>query len=255
MRAIAIIPVRFDSERLPGKPILEEAREVTGKYIVQHVYERVAMAESVSEVIVATDDVRIVRAVEQFGGRVRMTSPDHRSGTDRIAEVAAERECSIVVNVQGDEPEITPEQVDAVTQLLRDDPHASMGTLAHRITDTATFNDPAAVKVVVDADGCALYFSRSPIPYVRGDAEEWLRRSGGGALKHLGVYSFRRDFLLRYAALPPSELEGAEKLEQLRALEAGFRIRVALTDTPCLGIDTPADLRRWLDKFRTPAPG
>ncbi len=249
MQAIAIIPARYASERLPGKPVLEEARDVTGKYIIQHVYERACRAETIREVVVATDDVRIAKVVEGFGGRVQMTSPEHRSGTDRIAEVAAGMECAVVVNVQGDEPEISPRQIDVVAGLLQEDEDAVMGTLAHEIPDRETCADPGAVKVVVDANGYALYFSRAAIPFVRGDAEKWFRENPRTVLKHLGIYSYRRDFLLRFAEMEPSALETAEKLEQLRALEAGYRIKVARTDSPGLGIDTPADLRRWLDKF------
>ena len=249
MNVTAIIPARYESTRLPGKPILEVARQVTGKYIVQHVYDRVSRAPSVSRVIVATDDRRIFDVVKAFGGEARMTSPRHSSGTDRIAEVARTLDATVIVNVQGDEPQIEPGQVEQVVGLLSGDDEAVMGTLAHPIADEATWRDPNAVKVVVDERGRALYFSRSPIPYVR-DARDWLRDTPVRPLRHMGIYSFRRDFLLRFAAMPPCALEMAEKLEQLRALSAGYRIRVGVTDRPCLGIDTPEDFEAWLALYR-----
>ncbi len=251
MKAVVIIPARYGSTRLPGKPILEVARQVTGRYIVQHVYERAARAPSVSKVIVATDDRRIAEVVEGFGGEARMTSPEHRSGTDRIAEVARELDASIIVNVQGDEPQIEPEQVERVVQLLLEDEEPVMGTLAHPIEDEETWRDPNAVKVVLDEHGYALYFSRSPIPFVR-DCENWLRDSPVQPLRHIGIYSFRRDFLLRYARMPASPLEKAEKLEQLRVLSAGYKIKVAITDKACMGIDTPEDLENWLASYSHP---
>jgi 3-deoxy-manno-octulosonate cytidylyltransferase (CMP-KDO synthetase) len=249
-RAVVIIPARFGSTRLPGKPVLEVAREVTGKYIIQHVYERAARAPSVERVIVATDNQRIADVVTEFGGEARMTSSEHRSGTDRIAEVAAALDAPIVVNVQGDEPEIRPEQVEQVIQVLVEEPDAAMGALAHPIETVEEWHDPNVVKVVLDAHGCALYFSRSPIPFLRDYAGP-LPQAPAALLHHLGIYSYRRDFLLRYASLPRSPLEEAEKLEQLRALGAGYRIRVAVTPYASIGIDTPADLKAWLDKHRT----
>jgi len=253
--ATVVIPARYASSRLPGKPILEVARQVTGRYIVQHVYERAARAPSVSRVIVATDDPRIVEAVEGFGGRAIITSGEHRCGTDRVAEVARTLASPIIVNVQGDEPDIEPQQVEQVICILAEDERADMGTLACPIADEATWRDPNAVKVVLDERGYALYFSRSPLPFVR-DSKDWLRDSPVTPLRHLGIYSFRREFLLRYAAMPPCPLELAEKLEQLRALSAGHKIKVAITDKACLGIDTPEDLEHWLARYRQgPARG
>ncbi len=249
MDAVVIIPARYESTRLPGKPIIEAAREATGKYIIQHVYERAAQAPSVSQVIVATDDERIADAVRGFGGEARMTRADHQSGTDRIAEVAADLSADIVVNVQGDEPGIRPEQVEQVIELLRGDDSAVMGTLAHPIESEAEWRDPNAVKVVVDVDGCALYFSRSPIPFAR-DAGGWDADGPVRPLKHLGIYSYVRSFLLSYSQMPPAPLEQAEQLEQLRALSAGCRIKVGVTPHRCIGIDTPADLERWLATYR-----
>jgi 3-deoxy-manno-octulosonate cytidylyltransferase (CMP-KDO synthetase) len=252
LKAVVIIPARYASVRLPGKPIIELARKVTGKYIIQHVYERAAQAPSVADVIVATDDERILRAVKDFGGKARMTRADHKSGTDRIAEVARDLRVPIIVNVQGDEPQIEPEQVEQVIQLLAEDRKAVMGTLAHPITEERMWRDPNAVKVVVDRNGCALYFSRSPIPYVR-DSDDWMSDTPVRPLKHLGIYSYRRAFLLKYATMPQSPLEVAEKLEQLRALSAGFRIKVGITNRSPIGIDTPEDLNRWLSLWRQQA--
>ncbi|MCK4282681.1 MAG: 3-deoxy-manno-octulosonate cytidylyltransferase [Candidatus Brocadiae bacterium] len=249
MKAAVIIPARYGSTRLPGKPILEVAREVTGKYVIQHVYERAAQAASVQDVIVATDDERIVAAVRAFGGEARMTDTRHQSGTDRIAQVAADLDVPIVVNVQGDEPEIRPEQIEQVIALLADDEAAVMGTLAHPIRSEEEWRDPNVVKVALGGNGCALYFSRSPIPYPR-DSGGRLEGAPVELLRHLGIYSYRREFLLQYAQLPPAPVETAERLEQLRALSAGYRIRVGVTPYPCIGIDTPDDLEAWLRKYR-----
>jgi 3-deoxy-manno-octulosonate cytidylyltransferase (CMP-KDO synthetase) len=249
VKAAVVIPARYDSRRLPGKPILEEARRVTGKYIVQHVCDRAAEAPSADCVIVATDDRRIAEAVAGFGGEARMTDPAHRSGTDRVAEVAADLDHAIVVNVQGDEPEILPEQVEQVIGLLRDNEEAVVSTLACPIESEEEWRDPNVVKVVLDADGCALYFSRSPVPYLR-DYSGPLGEAPARPLRHLGIYGYRREFLLGYAQLPPSPLEEAEKLEQLRALGAGYRIRVGITSHRGIGIDTEQDLEVWLDAYR-----
>ncbi|MCK4373960.1 MAG: 3-deoxy-manno-octulosonate cytidylyltransferase, partial [Candidatus Brocadiae bacterium] len=200
-------------------------------------------------VIVATDDRRICEAVRGFGGEARMTDADHRSGTDRIAEVARSLRTPIVVNVQGDEPQIHPEQITQVIGLLEGDAEAVMGTLAHEVASEQEWKDPDAVKVVTDSRGYALYFSRSPIPHVRGSTD-WMREAPLPALKHLGIYSYRREFLLRYPSLPPAPLEEAEKLEQLRALWHGYRIKVGTTPHRCIGIDTPEDLERWLALYR-----
>jgi 3-deoxy-manno-octulosonate cytidylyltransferase (CMP-KDO synthetase) len=244
-RAAVVIPARYASSRLPGKPILERVRRATGKYLIQHVYERVRQAASIDTVVVATDDRRILEAVQQFGGIARMTSPAHRSGTDRVAEVAEAMDHPVVVNVQGDEPEILPEQVDQVVALLAADETASMATLACPIHDVVHWRDPNAVKAVVDSAGNALYFSRSPIPYMR-DVDGLPEDAPARPLHHLGIYAYRRDFLLAYADLPASPLEQAEKLEQLRALDAGHRIKVGVTEHMPCGIDTPEDLEAWL---------
>jgi 3-deoxy-manno-octulosonate cytidylyltransferase (CMP-KDO synthetase) len=235
MRVVGLIPARFASKRFPGKALAD----LLGKPLLQHVVERAGRARSLSEVIVATDDARIADAVRGFGGKVQMTAPAHPSGTDRIAEVARDVACDLVVNIQGDEPLIDPADIDAAAAPLLADPALPMGTLACPL-DLKQAADPNAVKVVVGIDGCALYFSRAPIPYLRDG-------HGGGAspyLLHIGLYVYRRETLLRLAGLAPTPLEERERLEQLRALEHGIRIRVVRTDRPSLGVDTPEDLER-----------
>lgn len=232
MKAAAIIPARYASTRLPGKALLE----IAGRPMIEHVYMRALEARGLDEVWVATDDERIRDAVLAFGGRVRLTRPDHPSGTDRIAEVAAGVDAEIVVNVQGDEPMLDPAVIEAVLEPLREDPALPMSTCAVEIRDPHLLHDPAAVKVVFGRDGHALYFSRLPIPY--------FRTGSGPYYKHLGIYGYRRTFLLHYPTLPQTPLERAESLEQLRALEHGYRIRVVLTDREAIGVDTPDDLER-----------
>jgi 3-deoxy-manno-octulosonate cytidylyltransferase (CMP-KDO synthetase) len=230
---VAIIPARFESSRLPGKPLLD----IGGRTMIEHVYRRAADAQGVDAVVVATDDQRIAEAVEAFGGIARMTRPTHRTGTDRIAEVAAELTCDVVVNVQGDEPLIAPAMISAVVAPLRADRTVVMTTARRRATDPDELRNPHVVKVVTDATGDALYFSRSPIPHGAG-------AGGTAAFVHVGLYAFRRDFLLRYAALPQTPLEVAESLEQLRALEHGYRIRTVVTEHHSIGVDTLHDLER-----------
>jgi 3-deoxy-manno-octulosonate cytidylyltransferase (CMP-KDO synthetase) len=229
--AIAIIPARYGSTRLPGKALLD----IEGKPLIRRVYERVIGASRVSRVIVATDDPRIAEAVAAFGGEVVMTSPLHRSGTDRVAEAAVIAGGDIVVNVQGDEPFIEPEVIDLVVRRVVEDQEISCSTAASPICDEAVWRDPNAVKVVTDLRGRALYFSRSPLPF-------WRDSGFGGAFLHIGIYCFRREFLLRYASLEPTPLERAEKLEQLRMIEHGWSIGVVETDHGSIGVDTEADL-------------
>jgi 3-deoxy-manno-octulosonate cytidylyltransferase (CMP-KDO synthetase) len=229
---VAIVPARYQSSRLPGKPLLE----IGGRTMIEHVYRRAAEAEAVDAVVVATDDQRIVDAVEAFGGIARMTRSTHRTGTDRIAEVAAELTCDIVVNVQGDEPLIDPSMITAVVAPLRNDTSIVMTTARRKLTDPDDFRNQHVVKVVADPNGDALYFSRAPIPF-GGD-------TAVAAYVHVGLYAFRRDFLLRFAALPQTPLEVGESLEQLRALEHGYRIRTVVTEHHSIGIDTPQDLER-----------
>jgi 3-deoxy-manno-octulosonate cytidylyltransferase (CMP-KDO synthetase) len=265
-RAVAIIPARYDSTRFAGKA-LALLRE---KPLIQHVYENVKHAGLIDSVLVATDDKRIYKAVEDFGGRAVMTSAAHASGTDRIAEAARDIECDFVVNIQGDEPFIMPQMVDDVVTLLSGDDRASIGTLAKRISDVKEVLSPDVVKVVLDGEGFALYFSRSPIPYVR---DEWRLfpspPPGKGSIsfelkpsedsqkrhhffKHIGIYGYRRESLMRFSALGSTMLEVTERLEQLRALVCGMRIKVKETDYDTLGIDTPDDLRKgeeWLNTY------
>lgn len=204
--------------------------------MLQHVFERASQARYVHNVIVATDDQRIMEAARAFGAPARMTRADHHSGTDRVAEVAASENASVVVNIQGDEPLLDPAAIDAAVLALTSDPDVSMATLAKRIENPAEVTDPNVVKVVRDLDGDAIYFSRSPIPYVR--------EGGATHFKHIGLYVYRRDFLLAYSGLRVGPLEQAERLEQLRALENGYRIRVVETDYESFGVDTPQDLER-----------
>jgi len=206
--------------------------------MIEHVYRRAAAARTVARVIVATDDQRIADAVARFGGDAVMTSPSHQSGTDRLAEVAASLPCDIVVNVQGDEPVLAPDTIDAAVEPLLADPAVAMSTLRRRITDPAEHDNPNVTKVVVDQHGFALYFSRAPIPHTRPG------QPAAPAWAHIGLYVYRRDTLLRLAALPPTAMERAEALEQLRALEHGIRIKVVQTASAAIGVDTPEDLAR-----------
>lgn len=233
MTAAVVIPARFASTRLPGKPLLN----ATGKYLVQHVYER-ALQAGVGPVIVATDDRRIFDAVESFGGQVAMTRADHPSGTDRIAEVAAGLDADVIVNLQGDEPQFDPAGVHKLLQMLADDPGAGMSTLATPVKSLADYHNPNVVKAVRADTGRALYFSRSPMPFVR-DAEPTI--PSPHFLHHLGVYAYRRDVLLKLAATPPHPLEQLEKLEQLRALAHGIPIQIGVIPHAHRGVDTPDD--------------
>jgi 3-deoxy-manno-octulosonate cytidylyltransferase (CMP-KDO synthetase) len=236
LRVVVVIPARYGSTRLPGKPLVSLA----GKPMIQRVYERARMAKRVGRVIVATDDERIVKAVETFGGEARMTRPDHRTGTERVAEVAAYVEGEVFVNVQGDEPLLDPMAVDtAVNALLEEEP-AKIATVATPIKLPADIMDPNVVKTVLDFEGNALYFSRAPIPWVRNTAGKVQVRH----LKHLGLYVFQRDALLEYPTLPQGELERVEQLEQLRWLENGWKIRVAEVEHDAISVDVPEDVAR-----------
>ncbi len=239
-KIIAIIPARYASSRFPGKPLVD----LGGKSMIQRVVERVQRASLLSEVLVATDDERIVRLVESFGGKAVMTPPELPSGTDRTACAAAGRDADIVVNIQGDEPLIEPEEVDLAAAILIDDPGALMGTLVKKITRLDELENPNTAKVVLDHDRNAVYFSRSPIPFVRdvADRSRWFQAFP--MYKHVGIYCYRKEFLLRFASWPPSFLEKAEKLEQLRVIEKGFRIKTAETSFEPVCVDTPADAER-----------
>ena len=237
---VAVIPARFESTRFPGKPLAD----IAGRPMIEHVYRRTADARGIDAVVVATDDPRIANAVERFGGVVRMTRPGHRTGTDRIAEVASDLLCEIVVNVQGDLPLIEPDMIAEVIAPLRAEPSLVMSTLRQAISDPSELTNPNVVKVVVDAHDHALYFSRALIPYPR---------ESGTAFKHIGLYGYRRDFLLTFAALAQTPLERSESLEQLRALEHGFRIRAVETAFESIEVDTPEDLERVRRRLATPA--
>ncbi|NJD55897.1 MAG: 3-deoxy-manno-octulosonate cytidylyltransferase [Nitrospirae bacterium] len=249
MSAIVVIPARYASTRFPGKPLAL----LKGMPIIQHVYQNALNSRLADDVIVATESETIFEKVLSFGGKAVMTSPEHQSGTDRIAEVAASLKCDIMVNVQGDEPLVRPEMIDAVISVL-DDSRASLGTLAAPVRDSREIFDPNVVKVVFDTEGFAWYFSRAPIPYHRDEWKDPLAMSkelrAQSALvtrdcfKHVGIYSYRRDVLMKLSSLPPSRLETIEKLEQLRALENGFRIKVRGTSCETIGVDTPEDLER-----------
>ncbi|MEW6213738.1 MAG: 3-deoxy-manno-octulosonate cytidylyltransferase [Nitrospirota bacterium] len=235
MVAIVIIPARYNSTRLPGKPLCL----LKGKPLVQHVYENSKGAHLIEDVIVATDSETIFERVLSFGGKAVMTLIEHPSGTDRIAEVAASMDYDIIVNVQADEPLIRPEMIDDVIALL-DDKRASIGTLTKKIEDPREIADPNVVKVVFDRDGFALYFSRSPIPFHAPQSSLLTPH----CYKHIGIYSYRKKALISLARMKPTKLEQIEKLEQLRALEIGMRIKVKETFFETHGVDTPEDLER-----------
>ncbi len=245
MKTAIVIPARYASQRLFAKPLLKR----TGKYLVQHVYERACQSLRAGEVIVATDDPRIVAAVEGFGGRVVLTSRDHTSGTDRVAEVARTLDADIIVNLQGDEPLVDPSALDLLPDLLRRDPGADMATLAVPIRSAEQWHNPNCVKVVCDAAGRALYFSRSPIPHVRDGDPDFTARPAR-FLQHLGLYAYRRPFLLQLAQLPPHPLEEVEKLEQLRVLALGQRILVGTVEHASRGVDTLDDYEDFVRTYR-----
>ena len=249
MRNIAVIPARFSSKRLPGKPLVK----IGDRTLIEHVYRRAAQAERIERVLVATDDSRILEVVTAFGGECVMTSPDHRSGTDRVAEAVAELDADIIVNVQGDEPFVEARAIDQAIEACENHPEA-IATLACPISAAEEYWDPNVVKVVMDRRGFALYFSRWPIPFVASPemSLETLRRLGdratpppaGPCLKHQGLYVYPKSVLRDLTRSEPTPLERQERLEQLRALELGFPIHVALTEAAGIAVDTPADLER-----------
>ena len=230
MKVIAVIPARYASTRLPGKPLAKK----TGKYLIQHVFEQVRQANLIDGILIATDDSRISSACKEFGAISQMTSPDHPSGTDRIAEVACDLDADIIVNIQADEPQIDPKHIDLLVELLQTDSQADMATLAAPFGPQDRLDNPNIVKVVIDCQGRALYFSRSCIPY-----EPKPDHPGLSHHKHIGIYAYRKQALLTLSRLKPSPLERIEKLEQLRALENGLTIAVALVEHHAVGIDTP----------------
>jgi len=244
--ALGVIPARYGSTRLPGKPLVD----IDGKPMVQHVWERARAARSLADPVVATDDDRIVKVVESFGGRAVMTSIDHPTGTDRLAEVARLRPAAIYVNIQGDEPLLDGADIDSLVEGLRADPARPMGTLCRPLHERRMAEDPNIVKVVCDEHGRALYFSRAIIPYPRNpppagrqEARAGAPQNGGSPwLRHIGLYAYRRDFLLEFASWPPSALELSEGLEQLRALERGHPIHVFPARGRYVAVDTPEDV-------------
>jgi 3-deoxy-manno-octulosonate cytidylyltransferase (CMP-KDO synthetase) len=233
-KILGVIPARFASSRFPGKVLAQ----ISSKSMLQHVFERASLARYLTTTMIATDDERVYEVARSFGARVVMTRADHVSGTDRVAEAASAENAELVVNIQGDEPLIDPAAIDAAILPLAHDPEIVMGTLKKAIADPREVTDPNVVKVVTDRNGDAIYFSRCPIPYERDQARS------GTHFKHIGLYVYRRDFLLGYSSLPVGPLEQAERLEQLRALENGYRIRVVETEFESLGVDTPEDLDR-----------
>ena len=247
MKVLGVIPARFQSTRLPGKPLLM----IAGKPMIQWVYEAVKTAALIDEVVVATDDPRIYETVQRFGGSVELTDANHPTGTDRLAEVAKRYPAELIVNIQGDQPLIRGAVIDAVIQPMLTERDLPMATAKVRLTEPEAIQEPSVVKVVTDEDGYALYFSRSPIPFPRNlnRAIYW---------KHLGLYAYRRDFLLKYIELPQVDLELAESLEQLRALAYGYRIKVVAVDFDSVGVDTPEDLekvRAIIEKHRADIGG
>jgi 3-deoxy-D-manno-octulosonate cytidylyltransferase len=231
---IAVVPARYGSSRLPAKALAE----IAGVPMVVRVWRQASKANSIARVIVATDDERIAAPVRAAGGEAMMTSPAHESGTDRIAEVASKVSAGVYLSVQGDQPFIAPADLDALADAMRSDASIQMATLATPLDDRLEWTDPNKVKVVCDANGNALYFSRSPIPNARDGGMPKV------ALRHIGVYAYRRDFLLKFAALPMGVLERIEKLEQLRALEHGYVIKVIKSVAPSMEVDTADDLAR-----------
>ena len=239
MKVLCIIPARYASTRLPGKPL----RDIAGKPMIVRVYERALQARLVQDVVVATDDERIRTVVEAHGGHAVMTRADHATGTDRLAEVAARMtDYDLIINVQGDEPLIEPSVIDALVEPFLADDRLAMATAKTEITDEEEQENPNNVKVITDKSGNALYFSRARIPYARVP--------GAKVYKHIGIYAYRRDFLLAYARMAQTPLELSESLEQLRALENGYRIRVVETDAVFIGVDTEEDLAAVNEVYR-----
>ncbi|UCE99976.1 MAG: 3-deoxy-manno-octulosonate cytidylyltransferase [Planctomycetota bacterium] len=243
MKILACIPARYSSTRFTGKVLAKD----TGKFLIQHTYEQACLAKLPDNVIIAADDERIAEAAKSFGAECILTSPDHKSGTDRIAEAVADIDTEIVVNLQADEPEIDPENIDFLADLLIKNPDYQMATLAADFQHAEQIADPNIVKVIIDCDDRAIYFSRAPIPYDReetglGEVQQYLR--------HIGIYAYRKEFLLKITALPQTPLEKTEKLEQLRALENGFDILVGKIKHTCEGIDTPEQYAEFTERYK-----
>ncbi|MFH1381175.1 MAG: 3-deoxy-manno-octulosonate cytidylyltransferase [Candidatus Omnitrophota bacterium] len=241
MRVIGVIPARWKSERFEGKVIAK----LMGKPLIQHVWERAKESHVLEDLIVATDSEEVIRVVKSFGGKAVFTSKDQPSGTDRIAEVVNPIDAEVIINIQGDEPLIHYTMIDGIASALLEDKSVPMATVIRRITDKYELSNPNVVKVVVDKDGFALYFSRSQIPYIRGRENETAY-----SYKHIGIYAYTKDFLFTYTNLPKSNLEDAEKLEQLRVLENGYKIKTIETDFDTIGVDTPEDLMKVEERLR-----
>jgi len=243
MKVVAVIPARLRSTRFADKVLAKD----TGKYLIQHTYERACLAKLPEKVIIAADDGKVVAAAESFGAECVLTSPDHQSGTDRIAEAVADMDVEIIVNLQGDEPEIDPGNIDYLAKMLMDNPDCPMATLAAEFQTAEQVSDPNIVKAIVGCDNQAIYFSRWPIPYDRdnvgvGDVKQYLR--------HIGIYAYRKKFLLEITALPQTPLEKIEKLEQLRAIENGYSILVGKVKHTCDGIDTPEQYTEFVKRYK-----
>ena len=237
---MGVIPARYGSSRLPGKPLVD----LQGKPLLYHVYQRSLKARTLDRLLIATDDERVYRAASEFGAPVVMTKKEHRSGTDRIAEAVQDMDADLVINIQGDEPLIDSEAIDQVVNLLEEDSASVMSTLKAPIENREDLLNTNVVKVVTDEKGYALYFSRSPVPYRRDQGIDVARSAVPLGYRHIGLYVYRRDFLFTFTQLPRTPLEQTEQLEQLRALEWGYRITVSETARPTIEIDTPEDLRR-----------
>ena len=236
MKVLGVIPARYKSSRFEGKVIADLA----GQPMIQHVWERAKKSQRLDDVLIACDDDRVARKAKAFGAKVAMTSPDHPSGSDRIAQVVSSLNVEIVVNIQGDEPLLESTVIDQLVDALQDSKDCPVATVIRMIEDKRELDNPNIVKVVVDSQGVALYFSRAVIPFDRdGNQEERIEH-----YKHLGLYAYRKDFLLKFTQMPPSRLEMAEKLEQLRILEAGYKIKTIVTKFDTIGVDTPEDLKR-----------
>lgn len=233
MKVLGVIPARYGSTRFEGKALAD----IFGKPMIQHVYERAIRAKTVNQLLVATDDQRIFDAVKKFGGNVVMTA-EHPTGTDRIAEVAQSSNAEIIVNIQGDEPLIEPAMIDEAVNPLLEDDRIDLGTLAHKITSEEEYHNPNVVKVVIDSSGFALYFSRSPIPYIK----TMMSVQDAPVYRHVGLYVYRHDTIMKFSRIPPTPLEKSEGLEQLRFLENGYRMKVVITRYRSVGVDTPQDL-------------
>ena len=243
MKILAVIPARFSSTRFAGKVLAKD----TGKFLIQHTYEQACLAKLPERVIIAADDEKVLAAAKTFGAECVLTSPEHQSGTDRIAEAVADIDVEIVVNLQADEPEIDPENIDRLARLLVENPDYPMATLAADFQSAEQVADPNIVKVITDRKGRAIYFSRSPIPYDReksgvGDVRQYLR--------HIGIYAYRKKFLLEITTLPQTPLEKTEKLEQLRAIENGYGILVGKVKHTCDGIDTPEQYADFVKRYK-----